>query len=714
MKLSIFSALLVSLAVPAISTAEQPPVPGNGIPAIAESAAAEPSERVRITADSLSYDREKNLFTASGHVRISRGGLTLLSDRALYFENDERAVAEGNVLLERGGGVLRGERVSIDLGSKTGLVTKGSLFIKGGNFHLLGDEIEKTGEETYRITRGTFTTCDTDSPSWKFTASELKVNEYFATGTHALFYIENVPVMYLPYVAFPSARERQTGFLMPRVGNSTKKGIYLDFPYYVNIAPSQDMTVDLDIQSKRGAGAEIDYRYLRPRGSGGGLRGFFIYDDHRHSFRGDFSEKHEEYFSPTHFFKSTISAASDKDFYRDYGEANGDYNRQNLESEIFITKNWEYASLTPDLRYVNNLEGTDRQTLQRMPTVTLTGIERPLAGPLHFEIDAEATNFQREEGTKGERGEIRPRVAAYLHPFSFLDTNVWAQYRARGYNGYGGDPGRGSRTVGFAEAGASASTILQRVFRTDEGSAFRHILIPELAYHFTETKSQERLPFFDFDDRVPGQNLLGWSLTNYFTRKYREGETTRYQELLQLRISQDILLSGTKRDLLVLQETSPQLDAAAVLAVGEKGLRSQKSRLSDLRVETKVSPMRFLTVSTDSRYNTNHNRFSASSLLAELRDDSGNVAGLKYQYLQSEFSFMEGKVGFTLVKPFTFQYTGRYSFDLGDFLESLYSIEYRHQCWSIAFTYRERPEDRAFLVNFTLSGVGSVGNARSL
>ena len=98
---------------------------------------------------------------------------------------------------------------------------------------------------------------------------DMTVDEY-GTAKDVVFYIKDVPVFYFPYVVFPVKRDRQSGFLFPRFGWSQKKGAEADLFYYWAISPSQEATIDLDVQSNRGVGTGLDYRYLRTRGSSGG------------------------------------------------------------------------------------------------------------------------------------------------------------------------------------------------------------------------------------------------------------------------------------------------------------------------------------------------------------------------------------------------------------------------------------------------------------
>ena len=113
--------------------------------------------------------------------------------------------------------------LEVNLETRRGKVYQAKLFLKDQNFHIVGREAEKLGENQYRIREGSFTTCDASRPAWKFTMKELEVTvggNGIAKGP--IFYVEDVPVFYLPAALFPVKKERQTGFLLPGVGNSSR------------------------------------------------------------------------------------------------------------------------------------------------------------------------------------------------------------------------------------------------------------------------------------------------------------------------------------------------------------------------------------------------------------------------------------------------------------------------------------------------------------
>ncbi|HTG81460.1 MAG TPA: LPS assembly protein LptD [Geobacteraceae bacterium] len=675
-------AALFLVATPFVSIAAE------GVPASGE---------VKVKADTISYDKEQDLLRADGAVELRWDNCILHSDSARLRQGVNEAVAEGKVSLVRNGDVLNCSRIRLNYQSELGEADNCDLFVKQRNFHLYGDSFIKTGAENYRLERGSFTTCDGPTPSWKFTATNLDVTvEDYARGRNAVFYVGNIPIFYTPYIAFPVRRERQSGFLIPRIGSSNIKGFYLDIPYYWAITPSQDLTVDLDGQTKRGAGVGIDYRYMRPKGSDGSFKGYFIYDTEQERERGYGAFKEREFISPTLSLISDVNVTLDRGFFRDYGEENGDYNRQLLDSTVFLTKNWGANSFTPDVRYITNIDlgaPSNRGTLQKLPTLTFTRVQSPLGPlPLFAGLDSSFTNFYRNEGIQGQRLDLHPTLSLYRTIPGGIDLSATGGYRQRVYNAYGGDSGNGYHDDGIFDANVSASSSLARVYRMGSGNleAVRHTIIPELGYNVVQLKNQDRLPFFDFDDRVVGQQMVTWSLSNYVTGKYVDPVAPpNYRDLLFLRLSEGYQLSGTRNDLLTLVD--------------------EKRRFTDIRLEARFAPVKILSITTDSRYNPYQTRFSTATAGFNLDDTKGNLAGLSYHFARDQVDYLEGNTALSLVKPFVFKYTFRYSIDKGGFLESLYSAEYKRQCWSVIFTYHERLLDRAFMVSFTLAGVGAVG-----
>ena len=76
--------------------------------------------------------------TATGNVRITRDDMTLMADTVSFDRTEESAVAEGRVTVERKGDILRGDRVSLNFGTRRGLITHAFLEIKKGGVRVKG------------------------------------------------------------------------------------------------------------------------------------------------------------------------------------------------------------------------------------------------------------------------------------------------------------------------------------------------------------------------------------------------------------------------------------------------------------------------------------------------------------------------------------------------------------------------------------------------
>ncbi len=645
-----------------------------------------------VTADRMISDGNGVRVTAAGNVRIIRNGLTLLADTVSYDRSEETVSAQGKVSVERKGDLLRGDRVSLNFGAQEGTIFNAFLEIKQGGTRVTGEKIEKRGDKEYTVSGGTLTMCEVNPPAWRFSAAEIDIGERYASGKHVIFSVADIPVFYFPYLILPVSRERQSGLLIPRLGSSSKKGFFLEIPYYLNINPSQEATVSLDMQSKRGVGTEVDYRYLRFNGGSGSANGYLIYDTSQDQVRGMIREKHQEYFSPTLSFKTSVELATDQNFLRDYGTSSGDYNRQYLETNAFVTKNGEFWSLTPQVKYVYDLVGENNSTtLQQLPTISFTGIKRPVADPLFFSVDSDFTNFYRETGLQGQRLRVAPLLTVYASPDPLLDLTAWGGYGESAYNAYGAAD-NGGTLFGTATAGGAASSTLTRVYEINRGGVerLRHVLIPELSYLFVDSFVTTPPSFFDYNDKLTNQSMLTWSLTNYFTGRFRTDDgTSEYRELLYLRLSQGYDFRRTGRDLLSNVWESRQF--------------------SDMRVESRLAPLNNFTLFTDSRFNVYDVRFTSVDVASEYRIVGKALVSLGYHYAVNSWDYLEARLGVPLGNRFTLNYTGRYVVPGSTLLENLVSLEYHHQCWGIAFSYQHRTDATEFMVSLSLAGIGSYG-----
>jgi len=657
---------------------------------------------IRITADSMDHNQAEDIISARGNVVLLWQGATLTSDNATYDRANKVLKASGNVVIIKGGDTVKGDAVSLDLDSGRGELSKGTVFLKQNNMRFSGDTITRTGENDYAARQGSYTTCDAETPSWRFGAGNLDmtVDEY-GSAQDVVFYIKDVPVFYFPYVVFPVKRERQSGFLFPRFGWSEKKGAETDIFYYWAISPSQEATIDLDIQTGRGVGTGLDYRYLRTRGSTGNLGGYLIYDLNTNNPRGVITQSHREIFSPDMNIRSSINMTTDRLFLSDYGEKSGDYNRQSNDSTVNFLKTWQNYALTANLRYTQDYYATSNNaTLQTLPEVGLAAVRQQVfSTPVYFDLDSSATSFYRESGVSGQRLYGFPRLSLVTGIPGYLNVTAYGGAHLRAYHTDrtpSASPVKDNDGSLLPETGVRLGSSFSRVygFSGDRLLKLRHEITPELVYRYTGDQDQSRFPAYDIRDRIVHQNVLYYSLTSFLGGKFRNGETSEYRDLMRLKLMQGYSFSGGRQDLLTMVDAGrPWTD---VILESEAWLHPQ------------------VRLSLDARYNAYESYISSAAPGLEIDDRRGTTAAVSYRSARHEVEYLEGRLSTRLFTPWVLSYGTRYSFDRQNFLESVYSAEYRHQCWSILVSYLDRRvtnPSQTVMVSFNLMGAFGFGSS---
>ncbi|UCG79964.1 MAG: LPS-assembly protein LptD, partial [Desulfobacterales bacterium] len=159
----------------------------------------------RIKADSLSYDDTTKTYNARGDVTITKGIQALRADAVDLNAETMEAEAWGNVHFTSGQDWLTCRRLKMNLDQGIGVLYDGTVFIEESHFYITGGKIEKTGEDSYYIEDGRFTSCDGDLPAWKITGKDLKVTiDGYGSLRHAAFWAKSVPILYAPFLFFPA------------------------------------------------------------------------------------------------------------------------------------------------------------------------------------------------------------------------------------------------------------------------------------------------------------------------------------------------------------------------------------------------------------------------------------------------------------------------------------------------------------------------------
>lgn len=649
------------------------------------------SEPVGLEADQLSFDNQDGRYLAKGNVRLKQGDLRLSSDELWLHRESGDLEAVGSVLLESAQERVVGKKIHYNLNDQTGFIEDGRVFLYKQNLRVSGARIEKRGEVEYRIVDGSFTTCAGDVPAWKFSASQLDVTvDGYAQARNAVFYLKDIPSLYVPYIIYPTNTDRESGLLMPRFGYSDRRGMEFSAAYYQVISRNQDATLYLDSLSSLGIGKGLEYRYVFGQDNAGEASGYHIDTSNGGDDRYALAWDHMGTLPGQVRLTADTEYVSDRDFFEEFGEEAEDYNKDQSLSVVSLTRNRGLYSLVGQLRYSKNLERDDPTLLQWLPRVSLDSVRQQVgATPFYFKFGSGYTYFWREEGMKSQRLIARPALLAPFKIWGAVDVVPEIGWTERHY--WTSDDGPGHEQNGLYDFSTRLNSRFYRVYSKGSGSVsrIRHMVEPDVTYRYVQDVNQEKLPEFDSFDRIDEINRIEYGLTQRVTtRSDSANGVSEYRDLLFFRLSQsyDLLLDGKVNE-----------------------------RVSSLRGQFSLDPTEYFQISTDSRYDFDRGRWDEYSAESGLHDQRGNRLGVTYRRRkvspeEEEVDYGSLNLALSQLRPVYLGYRNRYDFKSSKALEQVLDIEYRHQCWSVLLTFREWDAGNSFMLSFSLGGIGMVGS----
>src|SRR3989442_7464476 len=191
----------------------------------------------RLRADHVEYNSKTYEATATGHVQLDYGNEHLEADEAHY-----------NV--STGHGLFHNVRGDVKIERRPNPV----LLISDNPLYFEARDVERFPGDVYVIHRAWITICDPAHPKWQFYApnARIRVDKTVAL-VNANFRLFRVPLIWLPYATAPAGRKvRATGFLIPDIGQSSRKGFILGDAFYLAPNPWMDATAGAQFMSRRG------------------------------------------------------------------------------------------------------------------------------------------------------------------------------------------------------------------------------------------------------------------------------------------------------------------------------------------------------------------------------------------------------------------------------------------------------------------------------
>lgn len=703
---------------------------------------------VKIEADSLSYDSERDVYSAKGNVVIHYGDGVLTSATAEYDRKNKLATAEGDALLKMAEDSLQGDKIVVNVEDKTGVAYNSKVFYARNHFYIKGDKIEKTGENTYYIEKPLATTCDGDDPDWQLAGSKMKVTmEGYGWVNNARMLTKGLPVLYSPIIAFPAKTKRQSGFLMPYLAYSRDKhGIDVEVPFFWAINPQMDATLYTRYMEKRGLKQGAEFRYFVGSKSFGTIYGDYMEDnkDVNETFsitqsrdwqdmhrRWSYYINHQTNFDPEFYVRADLRRVSDSWYFRDFNSHNyyltnyaatekdpfqkvpfvGNESLPFLESSVRLFKGWNNYNLMARISSLDNFAVVNNDsTLQKYPEIIFTGIKQQVfSTPAYLEFEGNYDYFYRREGQKGHYLDFAPTLSLPFNVSKYAKITPQVKVREIYWNRDDKDADSenrsGDRTI--YNAGLSASSRLSRVFNVNiqNWDKVRHEIKPEFFYSYIPEIRQNNLPdylprnYTLLDSFLPNdilnantlqqQNAVAWAITNTLTARVKSANGERsYLEILRLKLFQVYDINEAKKDM--------------------AGFTGDRHPMSDLGMELNFQPHPYVSFAARNRYSP-YSGWKEMNYDLNLRDWRGDSLTFGYRYTLNSIE----EINVDLRAVITERLTGKFILRLDQFnnqtVEGTVGLLYSTQCWGVGVDYTKTHDDENIMLKISLAGLGMFG-----
>lgn len=370
-------------AVPALAQSQGTPPAGTSRVGGLSVAPTDPNAKMLVTADQLVYDYKNDTVAALGNVQMYYDGSTVEARRVTYNRKTNKVLAEGNVRLkQKDGKIVTADNLELSQDLTEGFINSLRMETPDKTYFAATRADRAEGNVTV-FQNGVYTACEPcrdkpeKPPLWQIKAQRIIHNEdekmiYYKDATFELF---GKPIAYLPYFSSPDPTvKRKTGFLFPEFYSSGNIGYGASVPFFWNIAPDRDVTLDPMFYTKQGVLMRGEWRQRLDNGSysiraagidqldkdafltnGNALPG---YRDQR-----GLVETHGQFaINENWTFGWDASLLSDRTFLRDYGFVTADITERT--SQVYLTGQGDRSFF--DLRglYFLGLSVTDNQDLQ--------------------------------------------------------------------------------------------------------------------------------------------------------------------------------------------------------------------------------------------------------------------------------------------------------------------------------------------------------------
>jgi len=288
------------------------------------------------------FNAPSHALQLSGQGAVQREQTVLVADTIVYNDSSRIVIARNapnDTVVLRDPGAQTSDLVTLggleyDIGNHKGIANRlstssaqaGQTWFIGGERGAVAGDTTGHGHNTSYALEGSVTSCDLPDPHYHFQSKEIKmVTRRLLVARPAVLYIQDIPVLWLPFIFQDMRVGRRSGIIPPRFGLSDIVRTSASYQrevdnlgYYFAINEYTDATASLDWRSGNNAqngnigwtrwNGEFEYRWLDRFLAGRIGLSYSTFSDGQKST--NISWSHQQQFSQTSSLNASINYSS--------------------------------------------------------------------------------------------------------------------------------------------------------------------------------------------------------------------------------------------------------------------------------------------------------------------------------------------------------------------------------------------------------------------
>ena len=656
----------------------------------------------------------ERVTTFSGGVELTRADQWVGTDTLVYTHESESWASPGPLRFEDEG--VRVVAKSADGDNAADLVRLRDVeyqLTDGTMGNGTADVVVREGERS-TLADAVFSTCPPGQRQWAFEAATIEIDDVEKRGVaqNATLRLGDVPVLWLPWISFPTTDERRSGLLAPKIGYQDENGFDYEQPVYINIAPHLDATLTPRWLSRRGLMLGAEFRYLFDASSGV-VEGTYLPDDDLVGRdRGFFRWQHFSALSPNWYATANLQDVSDREYFRDLGDNFGQNTLTLLDSSLALIgrgRFWSSGLSFERWEAANPAVLPGSEPFARLPRLRGQWLQ-PVLPWLDVGVNAEAVRFEHDDLPGGQRFDVMPRVKLAFGGASWFVNPEFALRHTR--YALDRDP---RAAVQRADLSPQRSTPISSLdagllFERDTtifGSDYVQTLEPRLYYLRVPFRDQSDLPLFD--TQPLSFSWPGLFRQNRYTGADRQADANQATFAVTTRL---LDADDGRERLSASVGRIHYFDAPRVLIPGERPPASDGSAYVgelDWRVSDAWS------VSVAQQWNPGEFGTDLSAVRTQWRFSERGLVNASYRYRKDLLE--QTDISFTAPINAHWRAVGRFAWSLRDrrTQEALGGLEWRSCCVAVRMLARDYVRDvngdrnLGVYLEIELNGIGSFG-----